>query len=149
MRSLFKWALLLAAPGALWAAYEMFGLTLGGPQMLFFSISHALPPLFLLVLLAVPSFAIWTLTTAISLFTSSVRSALRLTFGTNAVLLAAQLIQVLCLVAYEAWSSSPVRVVVCLLGWGAVLVWLALSLKWLFGAQQTLPAELTAPRSRG
>ena len=58
MLSAFKCSFAVAAPGALCAAFEMFALPLRGPHMLFFSISHSSLPIVLLVLLAVPAFAI-------------------------------------------------------------------------------------------
>ena len=42
-RRIFILSLWAATPGLLWQAFEMYGLTLGGEQMLFFSIVHTLP----------------------------------------------------------------------------------------------------------
>jgi hypothetical protein len=42
-RSIYRWNAFLALPGFLWAAFETYGLTLRGSQMLFFSIAHTRP----------------------------------------------------------------------------------------------------------
>jgi len=58
-RQALRWSAFLALPGVLWAAFEMYGLTMSGAQMLFFSIAHTMPFLVLAVWLAVPAGAVW------------------------------------------------------------------------------------------
>ena len=58
-RSLYRWSVFLAMPGGLWIAFELYGLTLRGPQMLFFTIAHAMPFLLVAMFLSVPAGLAW------------------------------------------------------------------------------------------
>ena len=109
---------LVAAPGLLWQAFEMYGLTLGGPQMLFFSIVHTMPVAVLVVLLAIP-FALALLGQAIaSFFLEGYRLKVGLTKNAAGALSLFLAFHALALLAYEAWSSSILRIPVCILGLG-------------------------------
>lgn len=53
-RIVFLAMLFISLPGIAWQAFEMYGLTIRGSQMLFFSIVHTMPVVALLVFAAVP-----------------------------------------------------------------------------------------------
>jgi hypothetical protein len=137
MRSLYKWLFILSMPGALWAAFEMYGLTLHGSQMLFFSISHTMPFIVLLVMMAFPLFTLWTLITATALLIEPLRKKVGIGIVEIGVLLGAQFTHILLLVMYESWSSSSLRILLCIVGWVAVIVWSLMAANWILGSQRS------------
>ena len=116
-RQVLRWSAFLTLPGALWAAIEMYGLTLAGPQMLFFSIVHTMPLLVIAILLAVFTGAGWLAQSAVALAWPNYRRLLGLSplaAGTFVVTLS---IQAALLTAYDDWSSmQSIRVPLCILG---------------------------------
>jgi hypothetical protein len=66
-RILYRWSAFLALPGGLWEAFELYGLTLRGTQMLFFSISHTMPFLLLAIFLSLPAGLAWFLQSVLAL----------------------------------------------------------------------------------
>jgi hypothetical protein len=116
-RQLLRWSAFAALPGVLWAAFEMYGLTMFGAQMLFFSIVHTMPPLVLAVWLAVPAGGIWLTQAAVALAWPTYRDLLYLPTAAAATFFLALSVQAALLVHYEVWSSSKVlRVPLCLVG---------------------------------
>lgn len=130
MRSIYKWSFLLATPGLLWAAFEMFGLTLTGPQMLFFSVAHVLPIVLLMIWLAAPLFILWSGLTLAALAMTSTRQALAISIRQAAALLLGQALFGLAFLSYERWSNSPLRLVVCTVGIAIVLMTGVVWVRW-------------------
>ena len=112
----YKILLILAAPVLFWTSFEMYGLTMFGSQMLFYSISHAYPIIYSLVLFSLPFFFI------IALF-NIILGSLNIISKTNIVpmyvvgsVLTFQALHALALVTYEYWAHSGFRVLVCIIG---------------------------------
>jgi hypothetical protein len=112
----YRLVLIMAGPATLWTAFEMYGLTLTGPQMLFFSISHAHP--FILTTVFVSSLFFIGLVGMNMLFLlPKPKRHVRLSSRTIAVILAIQLLHILALLSYEEWSAvNAIRIAVCFLG---------------------------------
>jgi len=116
-RFIYRWSAFLALPGGLWAAFEMYGLTLSGPQMLFFSIAHTMPLLVLAVFLSVPMGIAWLVQSAGALIFSAYRERLTVPVKSLAVFTLAISFHSAFLATYETWSAiQEVRVPLCLLG---------------------------------
>ncbi|WP_374434637.1 hypothetical protein [Inhella sp.] len=130
MRTIYKWSFLLAAPGLLWAAFEMFGWTLTGPQMLFFSVAHVLPIVLLMIWLAAPLFILWSGLTLAALARTRTRRALTLSIRQAAALLMGQALFGLSFLSYERWSHSPLRPVVCIVGIAIMLMTGVVWVRW-------------------
>lgn len=95
----------------------MFGLTLGGEQMLFFSIAHTFAPMVLLVFLSFPTGLAWLLQSITALTILRHRLSLGLSTTTLALFTACISFHAASLLAYETWSHQPAtRVIVCLVG---------------------------------
>jgi len=117
MYSAYRWSKRLALPALWYTAFEMYGLTLGGPQMLFYSVIHTMPVVVFVVLASMLFFVGWWLQTALALLVAPYRDALGLTGSRVASLLAGLTLHALLLVTYESWSSGNVlRVMLCLAG---------------------------------
>jgi len=117
MNSTYRWSKRLALPALWYTAFEMYGLTLGGQQMLFYSVIHTMPVLVFVVLASMIFFVGWWLQTALALLVVPYRDALDLTGSRVALLLAGLTLHALLLVTYESWSSGSVlRVLLCLAG---------------------------------
>ena len=131
-RQVLRWSAFLSLPGALWAALEMYGLTMSGPQMLFFSIVHTMPLLVLAVRLAVPTGVAWLAQSALALAWPKYRSLVRISVPAAATFTVALGIQAVLLATYEEWSYAPsARIPLCMLGLVATAAlvrqsWLAL-----------------------
>ena len=124
-RRIFVVCLFLALPGVLWQAFEMYGLTLGGAQMLFFSIVHTMPPLVLLVLLAVPSVVVLLIQSVTALFAVQYRSKIGISKSALTVLSVFLVAHSAALLSYDTWSHiQSVRTPICILG----IVLLAISI---------------------
>ncbi len=133
-RRTYLLATLLAFPAIVWPAFEMYGLTLRGPQMLFFSVIHTMPTLVAVVVVSCLFFAIWLLLNVTALSSSSVRSLFGISARVAATLAVFQLVHIGALASYESWSYvGPLRVPLCVLGLlvsGAALVlatWVAVA----------------------
>lgn len=118
MRNWLRWAykgiLLLAAPAVFWTSFEMYGLTLTGPQMLFYSITHAYPTILLVVLLSIPFFLLWGLFNIVSLFSSGFRSTVGVSVLLASVFFAFQVAHVFALFLYDSWSYvTSFRIATC------------------------------------
>ena len=143
-REVLRWSAFLSLPGVLWAALEMYGLTMSGPQMLFFSIVHTLPPLVLAVLLAVPTGAVWLAQSVVALVWPKYRSLVSISVWAAATFVVALASQAVLLVTYEEWSySSLARTPLCLLG--LVLTVVLVRQSWLsFKGQRTSAQSASA-----
>jgi hypothetical protein len=114
--------LALAAPVALWTSFEMYGLTLRGSQMLFYSISHAYPVIYTVVFLSLAFFGLLALFNIAILLSGRLRQALNISIGVPALLLALQATHVGLLVSYSGWATSSYRVLVCFLALALLLM---------------------------
>ena len=94
----------------------MYGLTMSGPQMLFFSISHTLFPMVLAVFLSVPAGLAWLLQSGAALLLPSYRAKVGLASWALFLFAITLAIHTIALWGYESWSSNAMRVPVCLLG---------------------------------
>jgi hypothetical protein len=116
-RSIYRWTAFLALPGFLWAAFEMYGLTLRGSQMLFFSIAHTMPPLVLAVFLSVPTGIAWLAQSAMALVHPAYRARLAIPQRPLVVFVAAIVVHAALLAGYGSWSgNASLRVPLCVLG---------------------------------
>ncbi len=115
-RRTFFLCLFAAAPGMCWHALEMYGLTLFGPQMLFFSIAHTMPLAVLLVVLAVPFMLALFVQSAIGLGRPTYRARMGVTKRALLAVVVYFPIHALLLGTYEIWSPTPFRVPLCLSG---------------------------------
>ena len=115
-RGLYRWSVFLAMPGGLWAAFEMYGLTLRGSQMLFFTIAHAMLPLVLAVWLSVPTGVAWLAQSMAAVAHPSYRSKLSIPRRALLVFIVAILFHTAALSWYDGWSVTVFRVPLCLFG---------------------------------
>lgn len=115
-RFLYRWSAFLSLPGGLWAAFEMYGLTLRGPQMLFFSIAHTMFLLVLAVWLSVPLGLAWLAQSAIAVVYPPYQAKLSVSRRTLAVFIVAIGFHAAALAWYGSWSITEVRVPICLFG---------------------------------
>jgi hypothetical protein len=122
----------LALPGTLWAAFEMYVLTLGGAQMLFFSIVHTMPPLVLAVLVSVPALAAWLIQSLAALIVPKYRAKLKLPYSVLLLFTFAASLHLILLASYEKWSLlNGLRIAICLLGIASVLALLVQAVRHL------------------
>jgi hypothetical protein len=115
-RIVFLAAFFLALPGVLWQAFEMYGLTLGGSQMLFFSIVHTMPWVALLVVAAFPLGLIALLWALLALALPTLGDRLALSGAALISIAGYLMVHAALLAAYETWSSAFMRVPICILG---------------------------------
>jgi len=116
-RQVLRWSAFLSLPGVLWAALEMYGLTMSGPQMLFFSIAHTMPLLVLAVWFAVPTGTVWLVQSVMAVAWPKYRSLAGISITAAATFTVALAIQGVLLATYEEWSySTSARTPLCLLG---------------------------------
>jgi hypothetical protein len=115
-RFLYRWSVFLALPGGMWAAFEMYGLTLRGSQMLFFSIAHTMFPLVLAVWLSVPMGVAWLAQSAVGVVYPAYQAKLLIPHRALTIFAVAIGFHAAALVWYESWSVTAGRVPICLLG---------------------------------
>ncbi len=130
---------LLAAPAMLWTSFEAYGLTLSGPQMLFYSVLHAQPALAIAVFFSIPIFLLWAAVNGALLAAVRLREAAGIAPRELKVYLQFQAAHIVALVFYEAWSAiAVVRVSLCIVGiW---LLWRVLETA-LVGSILRMPAK--------
>lgn len=145
-RSIYRWTAFLALPGFLWAAFEMYGLTLRGSQMLFFSIVHAMLPLLFVVVLSVPTGVAWLVQSAMALVHPAYRARLAIPWWLLAILVTTIAAHFAMLAGYDSWSSdASLRVPLCFLGFmltGLMLTGFAI-------CEARLWLRSTSPRHQG
>jgi hypothetical protein len=115
-RFLYRWSVFLTLPGGLWAAFEMYGLTLRGSQMLFFTIAHTMLPLVVAVWLSVPMGIIWLSQSAVAAATTSFRARIAVPLRALLVFIVAICFHAAALSWYGSWSVTSLRVPICLVG---------------------------------
>jgi hypothetical protein len=115
-RSLYRWSAFLALPGGLWAAFEMYGLTLRGSQMLFFTIAHTMLPLIIAVWLSVPLGITWLGQSVVAATTPSYRARIAVPLRALLVFIVAICVHAAALSWYGSWSVTSLRVPICLVG---------------------------------
>lgn len=130
-RSLYRWIAFAAIPGTLWSAFEMYVLTLGGAQMLFFSIVHTMPLLVVVVLVGLVSLTLFVIKSATAVLLPAYRAKLAIPRQALGALAGLASLHVALLLSYEVWSSSGLRIVVCIVGLFSVGLLLALSARHL------------------
>lgn len=113
---IYRWSAYLALPGGLWAAFELYGLTLRGTQMLFFSISHTMPFLLLVILLCLPFGLAWLAQSLVALVVPSYASAISVSRRSLLVFASVIVVHASLWLGYDTWSVGPFRVGGCLLG---------------------------------
>src|SRR5262245_1432991 len=130
-RLLYRWIAFVAIPGAVWSAFEMYVLTLWGAQMMFFSIVHTMPALVVIVLVGVVGLVLWAFQSLVALLLAAYR--VRIGVRTSALVTFAVLttLHLALLFWYEEWSSSSLRVAVCILGLATIAALIALSVRHL------------------
>ena len=134
-RSIYRWVAFLALPGAIWAAFEMYILTLSGPQMLFFSIAHTLVPLALLVFLSFPLGIVWMVQSVAGVLSPNYAERLQLPKDVLVFFAGVTLLQTAALIGYDEWANSSARLVVCVAG--IVMACLCVSKSWRHLRKQT------------
>lgn len=116
-RQTLQWTAFLAVPGLLWIAFELYGLTLFGPQMLFFSVAHTMPLVLIAIYLAVPLGGLWLLQSAAALLSHRYRKAVCLDTYSAQVFMSALALEALLLLTYQFWSLQPLaRIPLCIIG---------------------------------
>ena len=116
LRSLYRWSAFLALPGGVWAAFEMYGLTLRGSQMLFFTIAHTMLPLVVAVWLSVPMGIAWLGQSAVAATSTSYRARLAVPRRALLAFIVAICFHAAALSWYGSWSVTSLRVPICLVG---------------------------------
>ena len=115
-RRLYRWTALAALPGGLWMAFELYGLTLRGPQSLFHSIGQALLPLLFLVWLSIPVGAAWLFQSLWGVTSPDYRARLGMPQHALATIALAMGAQAAALLTYSRWADSGLRVPICVVG---------------------------------
>ena len=111
-----KVLLVLAAPVAFWTSFEMYLLTIAGPQMLGYSVVHAYPTILAMNYFSAPFFlvlAIYNCVLLALILTKLIYIVPPLIPGS---VLLFQNLHVLALLTYEHWAHSWLRVFICLIG---------------------------------
>ncbi len=111
----YKIILILAVPAAFWTSFEMYGLTMLGSQRLFYSISHAYPVIYSIVLLSLPFFFVTALFNSVLTLLSLFKENIIMPMNIVASILLFQLLHALALVTYEHWAPSGFRVLICII----------------------------------
>lgn len=119
-RKVFFAVLLVTLPGLLWQAFEMYGLTFFGPQMLFFSILHTSPVISSLVLLAVPLALVALLLSCCCLGFPRFRALVGIGGWGHIAVVAYLTLHATLLLTYEFWSYAWSRQIVCIAGFIAL-----------------------------
>lgn len=142
MRLIFIWSALLALPGLLWQSFEMYGLTIRGSQMLFFSIVHTSPVLVLVVMAALPLLLVVLVMAALGALRPSVRVRLGMSARALTILAAFLMFHFVLLVAYELWSPIDwLRVPLCTAGLVFLICALVSTLATLGSPASRVPAR--------
>ena len=140
-RQTLRWTAFLALPGVLWIAFELYGLTLFGPQMLFFSVAHTMPLVLIAIYLAVPLGGLWLVQSAAALLSHRYRKAVCLDIYSAQVFMSALALEALLLLTYQFWSQQPLaRIPLCTIG----LVLTALLVRQTYKVLWRTPAILVA-----
>ena len=114
---IYRWSAFLTLPGALWTAFEMYGLTLWGAQMLFFSIVQTMPLMVLVILFSSVFYVAWFFQSVAALAFAKYRGNLSSPAPVIAFFAVALAIHAALLIWYEDWSyNDAIRVVICLFG---------------------------------
>jgi len=144
-RTIYRWSAFLALPGGLWEAFEMYGLTIGGAQMLFFSVAHTMPFIMLALWLSFPLGAAWLLQSGAALASKNYRERIAVPLRQVFLFAAAVLIHSALLYSYESWSGSAgTRVSVCVLGLALTLITVQQAWQWLLSPRPNPRAKSDA-----
>jgi len=130
-KQLSRWTAFAAIPGIVWSALEMYLLTLGGSQMLFFSIVHTMPLLVLVVVVGVVALTIWSVEALIASFLPTYRARIGIPRNIQIAFSALGALHLALLVAYDQWAPSSMRISLCLVGLATIISLLFLSARHL------------------
>ncbi|MGZ3240366.1 MAG: hypothetical protein ACXU7Z_08090 [Burkholderiaceae bacterium] len=134
-RKFFRWTAFVAVPGVLWSAFEMYLLTLGGAQMLFFSIVHTMPSLVIVVLVGIAALVLVVLQSFVALIFSRYREKVGIPANAAVIIGALSALHLALLFTYDRWSSGSMRIAICLLGL------FALGCLFIFGTRELTKKE--------
>jgi hypothetical protein len=144
-RTIYRWSAFLVLPGGLWEAFEMYGLTIGGAQMLFFSVAHTMPIILLALWLSFPLGAAWLLQSGAALASKNYRERIAVPRPQAFLFAAAVLIHSALLYSYESWSASAAtRLPVCVLGLALMLITVQQAWQWLLSSRPNPWAQSAA-----
>ena len=138
----YKILMLFAAPSALWVAFEMYGLTLFGSQMLFYSISHAFPGILGVVMFSVIFYLLLLVVNIV--FGTFYSLSVKLNPPRNIILfiMSFQLFHVAALITYEFWAHIAVlRIITALFGLAFVFFTVAAAGKYVFAPNKALKTD--------
>lgn len=137
-RQIYRWIAFGAMPGVVWSAFEMYVLTLAGPQMLFFSIVHTMPIMVVAVLVGFVCLTLWGLQSLFALFMIGYRTRIGIPVKVLATVVFLGTLHGGLLWWYEKWSLSSLRLVVCFIGIAAIGALLSLSIRYLWNAPKSI-----------
>ena len=131
-KTLYRITAFAALPGTLWSAFEMYGLTLRAPQMLFFSIIHTMVWLPWVVLVGLCCLILWVIESATGIFLAGYREKIGLPARELVIIAGVAAFHLLLLFSYDLWSGSAARIAICVLGISAMICLLgaAVTLVW-------------------
>jgi len=115
-RTFYGWIAIAAIPGILWSAFEMYVLTLGGAQMLFFSVLHTAPVLIVIVLVGLLALVLWAFQSIVALVLADYAAKLTVPATVLIAFILTAIGHLSLLFWYERWSESALRIPVCLMG---------------------------------
>ena len=113
MYKYYKYLLIASAPFFAWTAFEMYGLTVFGPQMLFYSILHTMPILIVIVFLSAMFYLVLFILNIHSKLFSNIKW---LEKSHLMALILMQFLHVTLLVSYDFWAHSILRIPICIAG---------------------------------
>ena len=109
MQKIYKLLLLLAAPAAVWTSFEMYGLTLiYGPQMLFYSVVHNSPLIYVVVAISAFIFVLLAVFNLALIFGDRLDLQKFIRKRTIVYILGFQLIHALTLFKYDLWANNSI-----------------------------------------
>jgi len=117
----YKLLLILSAPALFWTSFEMYGLTMRGSQMLFYSISHAYPIIYSVVLLSLPFFFMLAIYNLILGSLIIIKRIVVVPIHIVGIVFTFQILHALALFTYEYWAPSGYRVIICSIGLALLL----------------------------
>ncbi len=113
MEKFYKFLLVASAPFFVWTSFELYGLTVFGSQMLFYSITHTMPTLVSVILLSVIFYMLLLIVNVLSVFFTKLKiidDTLLLIF------IFMQVLHALLLFSYDYWATTIARIPICIVG---------------------------------
>ena len=123
MTPTYKILVASSAISTLWLAFEMFGLTLFGSQMLFFSITHTYSLISIVVLVSSVGFLLLSLVNGVCVLIEPLKLQSKIPARIYRSLFAYQSFIIALLLSYEFWTSAaPIRILVAVIGLAGTLL---------------------------